>query len=90
MLLLTLQKSLRMNTTDWIGFIGVAILLAAFFLNLSGKVSKDSSMYLMMNIIGAGLACYASVLLNYMPFIILEGCWTLVSIVGLAKLVKLK
>jgi hypothetical protein len=78
-----------MNTTDWIGFIGVAILLAAFLLHLSGKVNRESFIYLMMNVLGAGLACYASVLLNYIPFIILEGCWTLVSLFGLIKLIKL-
>jgi hypothetical protein len=79
-----------MNTTDWIGFIGVAILLAAFFLNLFNKLNKDSVAYLSMNIMGAGLACYASVLLKYLPFILLEGCWTLVSMIGLYKLVKTK
>jgi hypothetical protein len=43
-----------------------------------------------MNILGAGLACYASVLLKYLPFILLEGCWTLVSMIGLFKIVKSK
>lgn len=79
-----------MNVIDWIGSIGVAILLAAFLLNLSGNVNKDSFVYLMMNLLGAGLACYASVLLKYVPFIILEGCWTLVSIFGLMKLIRVK
>ena len=79
-----------MTTTDWIGFIGVAILLAAFFLNLFNKLDKDSVAYLSMNILGAGLACYASVLLKYLPFILLEGCWTLVSMVGLFKIIKSK
>jgi hypothetical protein len=77
-----------MNTTDWIGFLGVAILLAAFFLNLFTKMNKDSAAYLFMNILGAGLACYASVLLKYFPFILLEGCWTLVSIIGFVKVIK--
>jgi hypothetical protein len=79
-----------MTTTDWIGFIGVAILLAAFFLNLFNKLDKDSVAYLSMNILGAGLACYASVLLKYLPFILLEGCWTLVSMIGLFKIIKSK
>lgn len=79
-----------MNVTDWIGFIGVAILLAAFFLNLFNRLNKDSVVYLSMNILGAGLACYASVRLKYMPFILLEGCWTLVSMIGLFKIVKSK
>ena len=29
-----------MNTTDWIGFIGVSILLVAYFLNLSNYLKK--------------------------------------------------
>jgi hypothetical protein len=69
-----------MKFTDWIGFAGVTILLIAFFLNLSNKLHKDSLSYILMNIIGAGIACLASVLINYIPFIVLEGCWTIVSI----------
>lgn len=74
-----------MSNVDLIGFIGVAILLIAFFLNLFNKLDKDNRVYIFMNIIGAGLACYASILLNYVPFIILEGAWTIVSIFGLIK-----
>ncbi|HWS60968.1 MAG TPA: hypothetical protein VN182_08570 [Flavobacterium sp.] len=79
-----------MTTTDIIGFIGVTILLIAYFLNLTNKLQKDSLIYLQMNCIGAGLACLASVLMNYWPFIILEGCWTLVSAFGIFQYLKRK
>ena len=69
-----------MIITDWIGFAGVAVLLIAFFLNLANKLPQNSLLYILLNIIGAGVACLASILINYIPFIILEGCWTLVSI----------
>lgn len=72
-----------MDTTDWIGFIGVSLLLIAYFLNLNNKIAKDSLSYLWLNFVGAGIACIASVLLHYLPFVILEGCWTLVSAIGL-------
>lgn len=72
-----------MNSTDWIGFIGVTILLIAFFLNLNNTLKKESLTYLFLNFIGAGIACFASILLDYLPFIILEGSWTLVSAYGL-------
>ena len=75
-----------MTQTDIIGFIGVTILLIAYFLNLTDKISKDSLTYLLMNCIGAGTACFASFLMNYLPFIILEGCWTIVSAFSLVKL----
>jgi len=38
-----------------------------------------------MNVAGAGLACVASVLINYIPFVILEGTWTIVSLYALLK-----
>jgi len=79
-----------MTATDSIGFIGVTILLIAYFLNLTDKIGKDSLVYLQMNFFGAGLACLASVLMNYWPFIILEGSWTLVSAFGILKYIKNK
>lgn len=77
-----------MTLTDWIGFIGVTILLIAYFLNLTNKLKKHSVIYLLMNLIGGGLACFASILLKYIPFIILEGSWTLVSLFGLINYLK--
>jgi len=76
-----------MNHIDWTGFIGITLLLLAFFLNLMDKSKTDSLPYLLLNFMGAGIACLASVLLNYMPFVILEGCWVLVSAFGLVKLI---
>ena len=78
--------NMTMTPTDWIGSLGVALLLAAFFLNLLGLLHKHSPVYLLMNLTGAAIACLASVLLEYLPFVILEGCWTLVSAYGLLKL----
>ena len=72
-----------MTPTDWIGFTGVTILLIAYFLNLFDILHKHSLLYICLNLIGAGLACFAAVLLKYLPFIILEGSWTLVSVIGL-------
>ena len=79
-----------MTLTDWTGFIGVTILLIAFFLNLKDYIQKDSLSYLLLNSIGAAIACLASVMLKYVPFIILEGCWTLVSLYGLIGYLRSK
>jgi hypothetical protein len=76
---------IMMTLTDWIGSVGVAMLLIAFFLNIYNRVQKDSYSYLLLNVFGAGLACAASLMLNYTPFVILEGCWTLVSLVSLVR-----
>ena len=75
-----------MTTTDWIGAAGVTILLLAYFLHLVNKISQHSLVYIILNFLGAGIACFASVLLYYWPFIILEGAWTLVSLMALVRL----
>lgn len=74
-----------MNYSDIIGGIGVFITLLAYFLIIFNFIDKDGVLFFMMNIIGAGLACYASLLIDYWPFVVLEGTWTLISIVGLVK-----
>jgi len=74
---------MHLNLNDWIGFTGVAILLLAFLLNLLKRISSNSLPYILMNIIGAGLACLASWLINYIPFVILEATWTVVSVLAL-------
>ena len=72
-----------MTLTDWIGFAGVAILLMAYVLNLTSRIERNGAAYMMLNLIGAVLACLASVLLKYVPFIILEAVWALTSLSSL-------
>jgi hypothetical protein len=75
---------------DIIGTIGVGLILIAYFLNTEKLLPNDGKLFYVLNIIGATLACYASFLINYWPFVILEGTWTLVSIYGLMKAMKIK
>ena len=69
----------------YIGSAGVTLLLLAFLLNLFKVLSQESRVYMVMNIIGAALAGYASYLIDYIPFVILEGAWCLVAIVALIR-----
>jgi len=71
------------SISDWIGFIGVSQILLAYFLNVTGKISNNSISFILLNVIGAAMACIASILILYWPFIILEGIWTLVSLYSL-------
>ncbi|MEA3316627.1 MAG: hypothetical protein U9R54_01565 [Bacteroidota bacterium] len=77
-----------MNANDWIGFIGVFQILLAYFLNVIGKITNKDLSFIMLNLIGAGMACLASILLKYMPFIILESAWTTVSLISLVRYIK--
>ena len=75
-----------MNEIDWIGFIGVFQILLAYMLNVMEKITKNDLSFIVLNLIGAGMACYASILMSYMPFVVLEGIWALVSFISLITL----
>lgn len=77
-----------MSLPDCIGTIGVSLLLLAFGLNLLKIIAADSYLYLSLNVIGAMLAGLASVLINYIPFVILESVWMLVSLFAITKKAK--
>ena len=78
-----------MTYNDIIGTIGVALILIAYFLNTERLIPVNGKLFYVINIIGAALACYASFLINYWPFVILEGAWTLVSIYGLMRTMRI-
>ena len=79
-----------MNTINWIGFIGVFLILLAYILNVLGKLKSKDLTFILLNLIGASLACLASILMDYLPFIILEGVWTLVSLIALINYLRIK
>ncbi|VVC03043.1 Uncharacterised protein [Candidatus Burarchaeum australiense] len=70
-----------------IGSVGVALLLLAFFLTLFKFMRQDSKAYALMNVLGGGLSAYASFLISFMPFVILEATWMLVALAGLVKMI---
>ncbi|MGH1337374.1 MAG: CBU_0592 family membrane protein [Aureispira sp.] len=74
-----------MTTIDFIGFFGVSMILLAYFLQLNEKLSVDSISYILLNLIGASLACFASWWIRYYPFVLLEGTWVFVSVFALFK-----
>jgi len=74
-----------MKLSDIIASIGVIILLIAFLLNLYKKLPAESKTYSLMNFIGAGICCFASWMVSFYPFVILEGVWGFVALISLFK-----
>ncbi|QEX18360.1 hypothetical protein FRZ44_36650 [Hypericibacter terrae] len=73
-------------SSETIGFIGVALLLVAFLLNLLKVLRGENAIYLGLNFLGAGLAGLSSWLIDFLPFVILESVWALVAAIGLLRL----
>ena len=68
-----------------IGFTGVGLLLLAFVLNLAKILKAEGIPYLALNLVGAGLACASSWMIDFMPFVILEATWTGATLVALIR-----
>lgn len=77
-----------MSYSEITGSIGVGLILLAYFCNTFGWINSRGRLFFQLNIIGAGLACYASWLIDYWPFVILEGTWFIVSVIGFGRTTK--
>jgi hypothetical protein len=74
-----------MPVADVINSVGVSLILIAFFLLTLKKVDAQNVYYNLLNLIGAGLACYGSYLIKSIPFVVLEAIWSLVALYGLIR-----
>jgi hypothetical protein len=74
-----------MSAPDIINSFGVFLILIAFFLLTLKKVNAQNVYYNLLNLTGAGLACYGSYLIKAMPFVVLEAIWCMVAFYGLLK-----
>ena len=77
-----------MALSDWIGTIGVTLLLIAFALNIAKKITPESKTYLTLNILGAALAGISSYMIQFWPFVILESVWVIASGAAFIKTFK--
>jgi hypothetical protein len=68
-----------------IGAAGVALLLLAFLLNIARRMPAQGRPYMLANLLGASLACYSSYLIDFLPFVVLEGVWAAVALVVLVR-----
>lgn len=74
-----------MAFADIITTAGVSLILLAFLLLNIKKVRPTDKIYHILNMLGAGLACYGAVLINSIPFVVLESIWAAVAIYGLIR-----
>jgi len=64
-----------MKASDIIASAGVVILLIAFLLNLYKRIPAESRVYTALNFIGAATCGFASYMIRFYPFVVLEGIW---------------
>ena len=77
-----------MDPSVLIGTIGVRLLLLAFVLNLFKWIHSGSFIYAFMDFVGASVAGYASILIDFIPFVVLEFFWAFIGLFGVGKVIK--
>lgn len=82
-----------MNVTwyDWAGYLGVALVLLAFFLLQAHRLRGNGLVYQLMNILGA-LGVMLSLLFGSfnMAAFVMQLAWLLIGIYGVARGVRLR
>jgi hypothetical protein len=69
-----------MDAHTFIGSVGVTLLLLAYLLLQCQKLATKNRAYAVLNFVGAAMATYSSYLIDFVPFVVLEGTWALVSL----------
>lgn len=71
-----------------ISLAGALLILLPFSGSQVGRLSTASLSYQLMNLIGASLLTVVAIIERQAGFILLEGTWTIVSLVGLSRVMK--
>jgi len=74
-----------MSVENIINTAGVSLILLAYLLLTLKKLKPEDRSYNLLNLAGAGLACYGSYLIDAIPFVVLEATWAAVALYGLLK-----
>ncbi|MEM7540856.1 MAG: hypothetical protein AAF384_04640 [Pseudomonadota bacterium] len=70
---------------DYVGLLGVVLILIAYYLLQAEKLSSLDLNYSVMNLIGASLITLSLLFdFNFSAFVI-EVCWVLISLYGITK-----
>ncbi len=75
---------------DFVGNIGVALIIVTYFLLQLGKMKSTSFSYSLMNAIGAALVILSLFNRFNLSAFIVEAFWLIISIVGLIRFANSK
>ncbi|ARG96270.1 CBU_0592 family membrane protein [Legionella micdadei] len=71
--------------SNFIGILGVILVLVAFFLSQAGKVAVDSLNYLGSNLLGSSLITVSLVFHWNLSSFLIEMAWSAISIMGIIR-----
>ena len=74
--------------TQSISLVGAALVLGAFIASQLGRMSTQGTTYRLMNLAGSLILTVVAVLGRLYGFVVLNGVWAVVSLIGVARLLR--
>lgn len=71
-----------------ISLLGAVVILGAYAALQSQKLQSETAAYQALNALGGALLCATAVAERQYGFILLEGAWTVLSLWGLARVLR--
>jgi hypothetical protein len=71
-----------------ISVFGSLAILAAFVANQRGWISPSQLSYAAANFVGAAILTVVAIVDQQVGFILLQGTWTLVSLIGIVRILR--
>lgn len=79
------EEILFMDLIEIVGWIGAVMLLIAYTLNITKKLSNDSNVFLWVNFFGGALLVINAYFNKVYPFLIVNLFWVIFSAMQLVK-----
>lgn len=77
-----------MEWYDWLGMLGVVLLLLAYFLLQIGKILPSDLSYSLLNLLGSGMIAYSLIEEWNLSAFLIEVFWFLISLYGVFRFYK--